>query len=1355
MHDSTPEPDINEEKHTPQENEPQEGEFEQSQELANSTPVELEREEKHTLPQDTESGGNNEDVGDIAGAPPPSNDSVEDELPSNKTEEGNEQLDEQEKQPEDPQSTQAEKLDFDASSMPDADDSFEDNNATQQNRFLIGESIGRDKYVTGDIYAENFSMGSENNLATSGTLSQLEEKLELKYFQTHWESRQHAEIRQTNIKQNNRFLIVLGQDSAYSFSTCVSFGKNYALANPDLKSISVYTPSNIEKLSLLRFVKSDEVPENSILILENIFSRTFSITLVNQRTVEAINQILKKKNSLLLISTKQAESAFPDINPLLLINSNNLNFEKILVKHLEYYETHKGYRLSNQVKQVVIETNSNYVNRFQSVTQIDQFCLKVCEINVDSKAQIEHVKSQIDFLANHISNLRQDDLNSWFINLSLNEKFYALLVYCFPSLSSTFLNNLYQQCVQYLRHDGVGKLDDPREQGTIEILSRIHAVITPYQRIEFTNKDYEEEVSRQVESYFLFLWSISSILFKYTEELKNAFFWETRQAIGSGIARIGKANEAELVVLLLKFGTHSERGVRVLPGYTLAELCKEEKYWDFAYELLRSWVNSNDPVLPWTVAATVLRVVESVNNVGREQNFENDAKDNAIEYSKKLLALFTNILRKNPDDEIKSSISFTLNQLSHSNPELVVYIIQQWFDEDDTLATHAENFCAYILIYLKEFVECFPDIHFPILKLSTPLLQKNQPLVKLYMELLRDWAENPDWHKYLYHYLISLCANLTESEYWILQAAIIDSFLQNASAATVDIGTTILRIATLLQGLFVDCPEGETILLLIDNSNRARRYALNLELIHSLYGYSWGWSIPSARQMGAREELLGSSPNEIIDLNRNYPYYPSPPLVVPSLEEATDYQNKFIIFASWLPIIDFEDLSKNENLPNYFNVVVNHSPRWLFSQSEFLNLPRDDGKILLPANIRKLRTPSSFRSYVSVIEDIHKQFTLSRLQSIRGWESYLTQQFKEDLSDAETIIQFLNSSINNINQTWLSKEDTHTIHLSISTINWLSYQNLSICVENLCQWATSESQLKRLIARASSANLLTIHSAELNETKIETVIKLLPLFDLLKDSNNWSHIKLLINTLVLWLQDKTLSPLFHSSDADAYQTIITLSRSNNIAQNFQFQTQGLLATLRASQQAKNFSNGVEQSNDSTFLETILDRLSLNIALNEDSIGLQNIQDLDDLYIIVFDKLDSSENGKFTYLELAFQIEKLLNREYTNSTTILKFQLGSRYPFSNYSEDIESIIVPNFNNPRLLAPILDLLPYNKVKTIYLVTENEIVDEGDWLHLWEEKINMFSFQPHMLTELEYIQMDEDVFKDSKKLKNLLKI
>lgn len=411
-------------------------------------------------------------------------------------------------------------------------------------------------------------------------------------------------------------LIVRGAEGCGKGAASLYLAVKNGDLGPTRSNVVRYVPPvDGEAPSLRELLSSEEIPKPGLLIFENSFDRGVSITDLEGLDLNSlVSSLDEEPRKRLILTTTRDPQDLPRAVPAVCAELNQEELKEVRRLAIEYAWP-RGGRIPAAIRQLIETEWASLVQNLKRPLHIHDFCQLVAASDsaaVDSGEKLVNVAAEM---------VRPGPwaLTEWFGGLEPNEKLMAFLIVFFPGLTAADLMMLYVLAVRWLRADGVGFLEDPRNLGVDDLLYRIKA--RPNEdpiRLERSHRDF---VARQVANHRHLLQSLTELLLRDFDKVPGVDGLQLRQGIGSLLGHLGGYDVGWLGERLDALARSESWQRNTVACYALTRVAAEDLRTrsELSIRIAEPWAKG-DRRCRWTAGATSWRIFELI--ASREADFD-------------------------------------------------------------------------------------------------------------------------------------------------------------------------------------------------------------------------------------------------------------------------------------------------------------------------------------------------------------------------------------------------------------------------------------------------------------------------------------------------------------------------------------------------------------------------------------------------------------------------------------------------------------------------------------------------------------------------------------------------------------
>jgi len=553
--------------------------------------------------------------------------------------------------------------------------------------------------------------------------------------------------------------------------------------------------------------------------------------------------------------------------------------------------------------------------------QIERFCYKLGELRSGNE--------KLEPLAREAAYIGQTSVRQTFGKLGENQQLYALLAVLFDGIERAALDDFYALAVQHLRAEGVSTLRDEREIGLDDILEQIRARESETRQVEIEDAELREEVLRQARNHRRLLHSLAKPLLALCVEHSAPEHWELRRAIGAALGRLGALEKRGLEPIsevLDALADHPEGGVASVAGFVLAQLCRDApQLRGDVLARLDAWVRSGDPDRMWAAGAAVWRIFDEM-VPARETGDEKRAGD----WHDRTLGVLATLIRR-ADRIARGDASweelelwtqenlrcafFALERIAGTSPLSAAGKLAEWLrgKPGDRVQEIAQFVCASVLAQAAVERRGPVPEHLAWLQLIEPLLSLTPDLAEAgdaLMAALANWSRwsrpgaGPDP---LFEKLLAAANRLSGAAAKSLRSGLVRHWLTSEDGEVRRRGRALLLRSHAMEGFPRRNLCRRRGVVALDASPAAlaepgdQRFALQLLEVAGCYVDAAPGHLGGTRIRRGTAAVLGAG-----DLRSAFP---RPRLLLPLVEGAPDEPSEtaVVLVLTWGPLLDLAD----------------------------------------------------------------------------------------------------------------------------------------------------------------------------------------------------------------------------------------------------------------------------------------------------------------------------------------------------------------------------------------------------------------------------------------------------------------
>jgi 3-methyladenine DNA glycosylase AlkC len=347
-----------------------------------------------------------------------------------------------------------------------------------------------------------------------------------------------------------------------------------------------------------------------------------------------------------------AEAEIPESYHIELTDLPPDSLMRVLDRHLSYYS------VPESIKQALAAKRPQIVHSLNNAYNIDRFAHKLSKTQgVDDKTLADLIEVTTNVLV---------ETRRWFSTLSLNQRFYAMLVGLCPDLDKDKLWLVYERMVAALQTKKV-ELSSPLNFSEEDLLSATGTQTTEIGSLVFENPMHRDFVLAQAKQSYLqqfrfLLPTFAEVVVQHSDKRLPENI-DVRVALAAAVGEIGKTGWEHLLPILSGWASHDGATVRTSVAHALRQTAGEHSRKDDILALLRRWQSSGNPRLRWTVAATLERLYPYIPN----EAFR-----------------ILNTLAADTNSHVRSAVAHALSAIARRDLENVLSLIDEWIIDQDS-----------------------------------------------------------------------------------------------------------------------------------------------------------------------------------------------------------------------------------------------------------------------------------------------------------------------------------------------------------------------------------------------------------------------------------------------------------------------------------------------------------------------------------------------------------------------------------------------------------------------------------------------------------------------------------------------
>ena len=346
-------------------------------------------------------------------------------------------------------------------------------------------------------------------------------------------------------RQDHRVFVIHGRPRTGKFTAGVRLGLELLREQTRQPRAFVYDFHRQHRSTLSEFAMSEQVERDSVYVVPAAFQKGIRTEELSLRQMAEMIEPLQRKNAYIVLTTTMDVVELTRDVEADLFELGEIDLKRVLDEHLRRYASGKEIEVLDESHAVLVRETweaKGLAQHLDTAPKIEKFCGRLAHSSeVDDLTQEKIVLAARQVGEYDVNQARRD-----FRRLeSLNHRLLAMLVRVFDHLDRRSLEDLYVRTVQQLRDDGVEDLRDARQHGFEDLYEaiRVEPPDDPNGILHFEESLFRRVVERETRSFQHLLWSAVDELWKQiqTQELPERL-WH-RQALVTGIGRVGVGDE--------------------------------------------------------------------------------------------------------------------------------------------------------------------------------------------------------------------------------------------------------------------------------------------------------------------------------------------------------------------------------------------------------------------------------------------------------------------------------------------------------------------------------------------------------------------------------------------------------------------------------------------------------------------------------------------------------------------------------------------------------------------------------------------------------------------------------------------
>ncbi|MEM9553701.1 MAG: hypothetical protein AAGC60_05535 [Acidobacteriota bacterium] len=412
--------------------------------------------------------------------------------------------------------------------------------------------------------------------------------------------------------ESERVLLVFGVNHTGKWACAANLALRFS------KEVQRYPRRPNSVAPLLDVAVNESFPSDAAVLVQDCFPGSLRRRDLETSGLAELKEILKKKNSVLILTGEVAGEEVADL-PVLKVSAQVEDLKEVMRRHLLYYREQGGIELRDeQVEFLLGEGWDRLETLLQAPFQINKFCLSLVGRAVGEQDGDSWQEALLRW-ATEIALAGRLATRAWFDRLPRNDKLFALMAFLFTGAERRWLENLHRGVVRRLKGEEL-RFVDPRENGLEDTLERLNLEEIGG-RLEFQDRSYLLEIEQQVRNRHHLLWDVIAPFLELNQVGEEEGWGEPwkRQVLGFGLGRIGIHDPAKLLRSLDEMAADGNKLRAVIPGYAFQQIVWQgAPRSDWALDLLTTWIYSWDHRKMWAAGAALWRVYLAALGVAEE-----------------------------------------------------------------------------------------------------------------------------------------------------------------------------------------------------------------------------------------------------------------------------------------------------------------------------------------------------------------------------------------------------------------------------------------------------------------------------------------------------------------------------------------------------------------------------------------------------------------------------------------------------------------------------------------------------------------------------------------------------------------
>jgi hypothetical protein len=1101
--------------------------------------------------------------------------------------------------------------------------------------------------------------------------------------------------------------IVYGPEHAGKLTTAMKLALELLRCKPEDGKVYYYLRTLIGSSPLVGLVREEK---GRAYLLEDAFERNIGLRELTSLWLDPLDRKLKEEQSFLILTTEWELKDLEDLN-VCKLSAFPESLQQVFHNHLDRFSCQKeGVDVLEQVVKAVRERWELVSFYLKKPVHIERFCHKLGDLGA------EVTDKQLEDLARDAAYIGQASLRRAFRDLGENQKLYAFLAVLFDGLDREILDDIYALSVRHLRAEGVSTLRDEREIGLEDILEQIHARESEARQIVIEDPDFRDAALHQIRNHRLLLHSLSNRLLALCEQYRAPEYWEVRRAIGGALGRLAVQEKRGLTPVsqvLDELAGHEHGGIASIAGFILAQICREApQLRGEVLARLNEWVKSGHPDRMWTAGAAAWRIYEALG-----QSPEAAGENTASRSHRRVLSVIATLARRAgrfsaaalesaSREEVASWFSqnlrcafFALVRIANTSHFSAAGKIQEWLQgkRADPIRNIAQFACHEVLDQalsgkrglLPEEMAWLTLIE-PILTLDPDVAQVGDALMAA-LAHWSHWSMGKEESDEIYSYLLKAANRLSGRAAKSFRAGLVRYWLTSDEDRVRRRGRALLRRSHAMEGLPLRNLLPVPGLVALDGSHEARATANASRFFREVLevagccvevtaGHLGGCRVPVLQKGGMAEHDLRAP-------------FPRPRLLLPLLQSTTGTpaEPRVVVVLTWGPILDLVDGEEAPWWPPLLVTVGNWHQTPEGGKTGKEGEQEEGTEVPHPMPL----TQDLDAVVTGIVCSLNSQSSrpLPEIGAVTApWEDWAA------LDQAEV--------------SEVSIDSPDRAARMIATLLDQSTNDFAGCLQILHGWLDDPNELSKLAASAGARALLRFYADSGRHptgTEKEDLLRLafrLPATD-------EGATETVLETVVAWMDEKPWAERITSGDA----LWLSWMRWFEGLIPHQARYLDLWLSRKESREAE------KKEEDDKALRQILGRLRFRLSLGVSGA----LPDLDGGTKYGLFLLDAFSSDRSTGEGLTQLITDLLGHPQLRDVPCLVFRLGQKVPLAVPGEKlVREAVLPaaGARLPRLLGPILDELPPERILFALVLSSGSALDAGDWSESpWAPRIRLY--------------------------------